>query len=108
MSLDEGRPDGGNWTFLTNHGHVLLALYRDGDLRQRDIARLVGITEGAVHRILHDLNDCGYIDVERVGRRNHYRVNPSGSLRHPIEAGHCIGDLLERLAPAADSVPTAS
>ena len=99
-STDDGL--NGNWTFLTNHGHVLLALYRNGDLRQRDIARLVGITEGAVHRILTELDECGYVDIERIGRRNHYRVNTSLGLRHPIEEGHDIGELLERLAPEHD------
>lgn len=88
-----------NWTFLTNHAHVLLALYRDGELRQRDIAELVGITEGAVHRILYDLSECGYVDIERIGRRNRYRVNPLLGLRHPVEAGHCVGEILDRLAP---------
>lgn len=93
-----------SWTFLTNHGHVLLALYRNGELRQREIARLVGITEGAVHRILAELDESGYIEVERVGRRNHYRVNVALGLRHPVEAGHRVGDLLESLAPMSGEV----
>ncbi len=87
------------WTFLTNHSHVLLALYRDPNLRQRDIADLVGITEGAVQRILHELESDGYLDVERVGRRNHYQVHAELGLRHPLEHDHTIGELLERLAP---------
>lgn len=86
------------WTFLTNHGHVLLALHRQPDLRQREIAALVGITEGATQRILTELQDCGYLDVERVGRRNRYRVNNDLGLRHPLEDGHCIGELLDTLA----------
>ena len=89
----------GAWTFLTNHSHILLALYRDPDLRQRDLARLVGITEGAVQRILHDLEVDGYLDIERIGRRNHYTVHPELGLRHPLEVNHTIGELLERLAP---------
>lgn len=88
----------GSWTFLTNHGHVLLALFRNPDLRQRDIAEMVGITEGAVHRILNELQDCGYITAERIGRRNHYRVDASLGLRHPLESAHSVGDLLDRLA----------
>ena len=98
----DGRPDppsGGRWTFLTNHGHVLLTLFRNPDHRQRDIAELVGITEGAVQRILHDLEADGYLDVRRVGRRNHYVVHPELSLRHPLEAGHAVGELLHQLAP---------
>ena len=95
-------PSGGRWTFLTIHGHVLLALYRNPDLRQRDIADLVGITEGAVQRILQDLEADGYLDVRRVGRRNHYVVHPELSLRHPLEAGHTVGELLRQLAPTGE------
>jgi hypothetical protein len=85
------------WHFLTNHSHVLLALYRDPDLRQREIALLVGITEGAVQRILHDLEVGGYIDRAKVGRRNHYSVNPDLPLRHPLESHHKVADLLTSL-----------
>lgn len=92
-----------SWTFLTNHGHVLLALYRNPDLRQKDLARMVGITEGAVHRILAELQQSGYIRAERVGRRNHYAVDASLGLRHPMESGHSVGEVLERLAPTEDS-----
>ena len=88
-----------SWTFLTNHGHVLLSLYRNADLRQRDIARVVGITEGAVHRILADLQECGYVTVAKVGRRNRYAVDASLGMRHPLEEGHSVGDLLVPLAP---------
>lgn len=86
-----------SWTFFTNHAHVLLALFRDPDLRQRDIAALVGITEGAVQRILNELESCGYLSIERVGRRNHYEVNGAAGLRHPLDAGHTIGEILGRL-----------
>jgi CRP-like cAMP-binding protein len=86
-----------SWNFLTNHSHVLLALYRDPDLRQRDIAGMVGITEGAVQRILHDLEGGGYIARSKVGRRNHYTVNPDLPLRHPLEAHHKVADLLTSL-----------
>jgi predicted ArsR family transcriptional regulator len=89
----------GSWTFLTNHAHVLIALHRDPDLRQRDIAGLVGITEGAVQRILNELESGGYLSIERVGRRNHYDVNTEADLRHPLDAGHTVGDLLDRLGP---------
>lgn len=89
----------GSWTFLTNHAHVLLALHRDPDLRQRDIAALVGITEGAVQRILNELEVGGYLSIERVGRRNHYEVNSGADLRHPLDAGHTVGELLDRLGP---------
>lgn len=89
----------GSWTFLTNHAHVLVALHRDPDLRQRDIAGLVGITEGAVQRILNELEQTGYLSIERVGRRNHYEVKTDIELRHPLDAGHTVGEILESLRP---------
>jgi hypothetical protein len=86
------------WTFLTNHAHVLIAIARDPELRQRDIAHVVGITPGAVVRILHDLEENGYVTSERIGRRNRYQINTDVTLRHPLEANHSIGDLLESVA----------
>ena len=86
------------WTFLTNHAHVLIAIARDPELRQRDIAHVVGITPGAVVRILHDLEENGYVTSERIGRRNRYQINADVTLRHPLEAHHSVGDLITSLA----------
>ncbi|HEX6056311.1 MAG TPA: winged helix-turn-helix domain-containing protein, partial [Intrasporangium sp.] len=40
------------WTFLTNHGHVLVCVSRDPDATIREIANRVGITERAVQAIV--------------------------------------------------------
>jgi DNA-binding MarR family transcriptional regulator len=82
------------WTFLTNHAHVLLAIARDPTTRLRDVAETVGITERAAQAIVADLAEAGYLQRERVGRRNQYTVNRSGHFRHPAEADRSIGDLL--------------
>ena len=83
------------WTFLTNHAHVLVCLADDPDLTLREVAEKVGITERAAHRIVSDLVEEGALDRERIGRRNHYSVNRSVPLRHPLEEHTCIGQLLE-------------
>ena len=82
------------WTFLTNHAHVLLAIAREPTARLRDVADAVGITERAAQTIVADLEAAGYLHRERVGRRNQYTINPAGRFRHPAEADHRIGDLL--------------
>ena len=82
------------WTFLTNHGHVLLAIAEDPEARVRDIAERVGITERAVHDILADLETEGYLERERIGRRNRYRLHRGGRFRHPAEADHRVDDLV--------------
>ena len=85
------------WTFLTNHAHVLIAISRNPELRQRDIAQLVGITEGAVTRIIHELEECGYLVAERVGRRNRYQLDPGVPMRHPLESNRAVGQLIESM-----------
>jgi DNA-binding MarR family transcriptional regulator len=84
----------GDWTFLTNHAHVLLCIARDPDIRLRDIAARVGITERAAQKIVHDLAEHQYVAVTRVGRRNHYRLLPGGRFRHPLEAHQQVADLV--------------
>ena len=83
-----------NWTFLSNHAHVLICLARGPDLRIRDLAQAVGITERAVQRIVAELIDGGFLTVIKDGRRNHYTVNDRLPLRHPVEAPHTVRDLL--------------
>lgn len=94
MELTDPEPDLPSWSFLTNHAHVLIAIDRDPELRQRDISHAVGITVGAVQKIIHELEQAGYLEHERVGRRNRYRVHLDQPLRHPLESNHTIGDLL--------------
>ena len=91
------------WSFLTNHAHVLFCLAQDVDARLRDVAERVGITERAVQRIVRELAEGGYVDVERVGRRNHYGVDPSLALRHPIEAHRTVGELIALIVAEDDA-----
>jgi DNA-binding MarR family transcriptional regulator len=83
-----------HWTFLSNHGHVLVCLARDPDSRLRDVASRVGITERAVQKILGDLEAAGIVRRERHGRRNRYRLDLRQPLRHPLEAHRSVGSLL--------------
>jgi predicted transcriptional regulator len=90
------------WRFLSNHTQVLLCIQRDPNVRFRDIADSVGITERAAQRIVADLVESGYVESERIGRRNHYRVNADTAMRHPAQEGHDVGELLRLLQ--SDSV----
>lgn len=92
-------PPGGNpnWTFLSNHAHVLICLRRDAQLRLKDVAAQVGITERAVQKIVADLTAARVLRAEKVGRRNRYRIDASRPLRHPVEAHRVVQDIL-RLA----------
>jgi DNA-binding MarR family transcriptional regulator len=83
-----------SWTFLSNHGHVLMCIAQDPDARGRDIAARVGITERAVQGIVADLVRGGYVARTKVGRRNRYHINGNLPLRHPIEQDHTVSDLV--------------
>ena len=85
---------GSGWTFLSNHAHVLLLLAKEPEIRLRDVAERVGITERAVQRIVADLEQGRYIERVRTGRRNRYKVHPEMPLRHPIEAHRRIASLI--------------
>jgi DNA-binding IclR family transcriptional regulator len=86
-----------SWTFLTNHAHVLVCIAEDPDVRLRDVAQRVAITERAAQRIVAELEAGGYLSHKRVGRRNQYQVNPALPLRHSLEEHLEIGSLLNVL-----------
>lgn len=85
------------WTFLTNHTHVIVCLAREPELRIRDLAAKIGITERAVQRILAELETSGAITKFREGRRNRYSVNLGYRLRHPLESDCDLAHLLKVL-----------
>ncbi|CAN5240440.1 MarR family transcriptional regulator [soil metagenome] len=89
-----------NWTFLTNHAHVLLCVSNTPDLRVRDIATMVGITERAAQRIVTELEEAGYLNRVREGRRNSYLLNTAMPLRHPLDSDHRISELLATFSHA--------
>ena len=101
MSSDNGK----QWRFVTNHTQVLLCISRDPDVRLRDVAEMVGITERAVQRIVVDLVEGGFLQRQRVGRRSRYVINGDIEMRHPAQAGHDIGELLSLLALEGASQP---
>lgn len=87
------------WTFLSNHGHVILCLAGDPQLTIRDLSIRVGITERAVQNILNDLVEAEYLQRQRVGRHNTYLLSPKKALRHPVESHRSLGDLVRLISP---------
>lgn len=89
-----------HWTVLTNHGLVLLTIARNPNVRVRDIADAVGITERATQAILRDLDRAGYIERSRIGRRNRYGVRRRAILPHTLLERATVGDLVDALTPS--------
>jgi DNA-binding MarR family transcriptional regulator len=92
MQERDRKPRG--FAFLTNHGKTLLLIAQDPQIRIRDIAQLLGITERATHAIVSDLDKTGYLERRRVGRRNHYSVSTHLPLGLPTQRDADIRSLL--------------
>lgn len=90
--------------FLTNHGLALLCIAEDPAIRMREIAAHVQITERAAQRIVADLVGAGYVDRERVGRRNRYTVRVGLPVALPAERDIELNALLNVLLPTGSSV----
>jgi predicted DNA-binding transcriptional regulator YafY len=103
------------WSFLTNHGRVLLCIAHDPGVRLRDIAASVGITERSAYAIVTDLAAAGYAVKQKDGRRNRYQIQAHMPLPEPTSQQLAIGEVLALLAgatagsqPARGNQPEAS
>jgi DNA-binding transcriptional ArsR family regulator len=94
QAFARGEEAGALWTFLTNHAHVLVCLATGRGPTVEEIAQRVGTTERSVRRIIGELEEEGYLARERVGRNNHYALDRSRPLRHPLERHRDVGALL--------------
>jgi len=73
-----------DWTFLTNHTHVLLAITRDPGARLRD--DLVAVAAPLARR----LEVAARLELRPRARRRH----PDVPLRHLLERDHTVGEVL--------------
>ena len=98
-----------DWTFLSNHGHALVCLAADPEIRLREVASQIGITERCAQQIVNDLEASGVIERTKVGRRNSYLVRRRAHFRHPLESGLTVGefvDIVTRARSRTDRVST--
>jgi hypothetical protein len=102
LIMDSPDAQGGSWTLLTGHGHVLVEIARNPDARIRDISPVVDLTERTVQAIVADLETAGYLTRTRIGRRTRYTVNRDNPFRHSAQEGLRIGPMLDLLTAMAD------
>lgn len=86
-----------DWTLLSHHAHVLIALDRNPDYTFDQLAAILGITARTVANLLTDLVEEGYISKSRDGRNNHYEINKDAPLRHTTSQGKTVGQLIAAL-----------
>jgi Mn-dependent DtxR family transcriptional regulator len=93
----------GDWNFFSNYVHVLVCLAKNHEVRLRDVAADVGITERAVQKIVRDLQDAGFVTVSKQGRCNRYRINKRKTLRHSLESHCTVGKFLALVLKSSEA-----
>jgi predicted ArsR family transcriptional regulator len=95
------------WSLLTNHARLLLAIEQEPGLRIREMADRLSLSERGVHLILRDLRESGYVTARRGGngdgRRVYFEVVPTKPLRSNSVRHHTVGELLQLLSEAEAS-----
>ena len=91
------------WSFLSTYAHVLVCLATDREMRLRDIAERVGLTERAVQNIIQELAADGLVHRRRTGRRNRYELHLDRVLQHPLESPRCVADFVDLFVVRTDS-----
>ena len=84
-------------TFLTAHARALVCIADDPDVRLRDIASTLDITERSIWSIVDDLIAGGYVVKEKKGRRNRYHVLVDAPMDEAIGRHDTVGELLDLL-----------
>jgi len=91
-----------DWTFLTDHAHVLVVLARDPRGDAKAVAKATGVDIDAVLAILRDLEAAGVIRRERRGATEFTFIDRKTPLRHPVEGHHAVGRLLDAVESSSD------
>ena len=87
----------GDWSFLTNHARALLLIARVPDVRLKDVAAALDVTERTAYGVVADLTEAGYVVKVKDGRRNRYHVQAHLPLRDSVSRERTIGDVLDLL-----------
>jgi DNA-binding MarR family transcriptional regulator len=92
-----------DWTLLSHHAHVLIALDQDPDYTFDQLAQILGLTSRTIANLINDLVDEGYVSKSRDGRNNHYEINRDAPLRHATSQGKTIGQLIAALGELGEN-----
>ncbi|HLM96127.1 MAG TPA: ArsR family transcriptional regulator [Acidimicrobiales bacterium] len=90
------------WTFFTNHARALVCIANDPQVRLRDIASTLGITERSAFGIVTDLSSAGYVVKDKDGRRNRYQIQYHLRLPETVGTKRTVGEALALLVDSEE------
>ena len=96
-----------DWSLLTSHARLLLAIDSEPGLRRREMAAKVGLTERGIALLLRDLREAGYVNTHREGRRVAYSVVPGKPVRGALTVAPTPGQFLQLFAETESQARTA-
>ncbi len=79
-----------------------MCIAQDPGVRLREIATVLGVTERRAFGIVNELIEAGYVEKEKDGRRNLYRIQTHLPLRKAIGKNPTIGEVLGMLVDVDD------
>ncbi len=85
----------GTWSLISNHGHALICIAQQPDIRIWEIAERIGIRDRSAQRVVNQLVDAGYLIRHRDGATVTYTVQRDHHLRRPHLHAYTVGDLLD-------------
>jgi len=85
------------WSFLTDHAVVLTYIAKQPGSTVRQIALAMGVSERALHRVITDLSDAGYITRKQEDRVSRYSVSPDLTLCKDRSRESTLAGFLEAL-----------
>jgi predicted transcriptional regulator len=88
---------------LTKHAQALFNIASEPEIRIRDLAKALTITERRAFDIVNDLVEGGYITKSKVGRRNRYAIQANRSILDLSGDRQVLGELVARYIRPADS-----
>lgn len=96
------------WNFLSNYGLVLTHVFQNPRATLREIARGTDLTERAVYQIVRDLEEGGFIQKRRVGRRNIYTINEAALFSFPVYGSLNVAQMITALRRTLEELKTAT
>jgi DNA-binding transcriptional ArsR family regulator len=106
--VEHPEPSPINWRLLSSHARVLLAVLDDDQALRSEIAERTDVTERTVSRIINDLEEAGYLAVDRTRRRNRYRLGDRVDELVGADEVRALDRLLMRPGDAAQARPGAT
>jgi MarR family len=100
--------DGRPWSLLSNHGHALICIAQQSDIRLWELAETIGVRERSAQRIVNQLVDAGYLvrhQHDHHGARIAYTVNRDHHLRRPHLHAYTAGDLVDAFTRPPGGAP---